>query len=464
MTKTPRGTSADPRRRAGLLALACLASLAAAAPALFLTSDYRLSVAAQAMYVAILASTWSLLAGVSGQFSFAHVTIAGLGAYASAIWARDLGGAIGSVYGGIAFGTAFATAIGAVLGLLLLRLRSAYLALFTIAFAEIARLVVVAESDLTGGERSLQVPQLPGRHLAHYYLILGALGLILACTYGLLRTRYGVFLRAMREDEAAAAAMGVDVVRLKVVIFTLTSLMIGLSATLYFHTTPRLVPERLDLLFMGQVIAVAVIGGVESPLASAIGALVMYGLLENLRRIHLDASEVDALAALVASASMVGWWSLARTWRREGSALAAELVRPLAMIGASLVLLLSFLMLVPRSHGAGLWFAWLLGAAGLWGLVLSVRRAPGGPRAHRLRPLVAWTGLGTILAIRLATSGEMTWEVGVWRFAIFGALLTVTVRSFPNGLLHPALEYFSGRTRAVRDAMAAYQGEEGETG
>ena len=280
--------AAAPRARAGHLLVAGLLVVLFAAPLVGLSSSYRLSVGHLACYMAILAATWSLLAGVAGQFSFAHVALAGLAGYGGAIWGNlwaPVHPLLGSVGVQILVGTLVAWVVGSLLGLLLLRLRAAYLALFTIAFAEIARLVIVAEAQWTGGRLSLRVMELPGSDLAHYYLLAGLLVVVLAVIYGLLASRTGLFLRAMREEYGAAAAMGVPVTRLKVFIFSFTSALVGLAASVYFHTVPRLVPENLDFLQMSLVIAYAVIGGLEHPLAAAVAAATMTFVLEFLRRI-----------------------------------------------------------------------------------------------------------------------------------------------------------------------------------
>lgn len=265
-------------------------------PLVFFTTGYRIDIARFAFYVAALAVTWSFLAGVAGQFSFAHVAIAGLAAYAGAIWTLALRTSVpvlGNVWIAIVVGTLFAALLGMLLGLLLGRLRGPYLALFTIAFAEIGRRVIVAESEITGGRNSLVVPLLPGDARAHYYLMLAVLlGIVVLLTW-LLGTRFGLFLRAMREDEDAACALGVGVLWLKVAAFALASALAGLTATIFFSTTGRISPEDLDLFLMSQVIAFAVIGGVESPLAAGAAAIVMSLLLESLRTIAIGPLHVD---------------------------------------------------------------------------------------------------------------------------------------------------------------------------
>ena len=276
--------------------LVVLAILLVLVPQLWITSEYQLDIARMALYSACLTVTWSLLAGVAGQFSFAHIALAGIAAYSGALWGRAIPAAIpvlGSVWFSIAVGAAVALVIGTILGAVVLGLRGAYLALFTLAFGEITRLVVIAEKEVTGGWLSLGIAQLPGGSRLHYYLMLGLLAALLAVVYLVIRSRIGLFLRAMREDADVAAAMGVDTTRLKILIFSFTAFLVGLSGAIYFHTIPRLTPGILDLLEMGFVVVYAVVGGLESPLAGAIAATVLVVLLEALRVVEIGPYRIE---------------------------------------------------------------------------------------------------------------------------------------------------------------------------
>ncbi|MEJ2292445.1 MAG: ATP-binding cassette domain-containing protein, partial [Deinococcales bacterium] len=373
--------------------VAALGALLLLAPSFLFDTSYRLGVARTAFYMAGLVATWSLLAGIAGQFSFAHVALAGLGGYAGAIWSAELMPAhpgLADPWLGVLVGTVFAWLVGTLLGLLLLRLRAAYLALFTIAFSEIARIVIVAESEITGGRMSLGVLNLPGSELQHYYLVLAALALLLAAVYGLIRSRTGVFLRAMREDHDAAASLGVNVVGLKVFVFSVTSALVGLMASVYFHTTPRLVPENLDLLLMSLVIAYAVIGGLESPMAGAVATVVLTFVLEAMRRLTLGHAATLTLAAL---SVLLGAAVLVRSWRARRTG---------------------------RERLAGALAALVLIAGGAW----------------------------------LAAAGSIDVQPGVWRFAAFGLVLVLTLRFARNGLLAPLLERLAGREAHLRQTVA----------
>ena len=284
---TGQSTAATVRSVALLVALLLVLGLA---PVLWLGSDYKLDVARRAFYAACLTGTWSLLAGVAGQFSFGHVAIAGVAGYAGAVWGRQVSAqtpVLGTIWAAIALGIVAAWVLGTVLGLVVLRLRGSYLALFTLAFGEIARLVVIAEKDVTGGRLSLAIAQLPGGSRRHYYVVLVTGLLVFGIIYAVIGSRVGLFLRALREDTDAASTMGVDVVSLKVLVFSLTSLLIGLTASIYYHTVPRLTPEILDLLEMGFLVVYAVVGGLESPVAGALAAIVLVVTLEALRVVQV---------------------------------------------------------------------------------------------------------------------------------------------------------------------------------
>ncbi len=96
-----------------------------------------------------------------------------------------------------------------------------------------------------------------------------------------------MFLRAMREDEEAAAAMGVDIVRYKVVIFVITSMIVGLAGGVYYHEIGRVTPNAMQFLNMALVIAYAVIGGMESLMGAAVGAFISRIIIESLREFTL---------------------------------------------------------------------------------------------------------------------------------------------------------------------------------
>jgi branched-chain amino acid transport system permease protein len=268
------------------IAAGALIALLLLAPLYLSRFPYWMAVVTGAFFYAILASSWALLAGVAGQFSFAHMALTGLGAYTAGLLGRDLGT---SPLVGIIAGTLLAGVVGLIIGLLCLRLRAAYLALFTIAFSEIFRIALLTEFQYTEGSNGLQLaPLYEGvTPLAEYYITLGLLLGTMALMYWLASSHFGLFVRAMREDEEAASAMGVNVVRYKVLIFVITSLIVGLAGSIFYHQVGIITPNTMEILQMSLVIAMAVIGGMESLLGAAIGAFLSRISLELLREINI---------------------------------------------------------------------------------------------------------------------------------------------------------------------------------
>jgi branched-chain amino acid transport system permease protein len=281
-----RGLRIDARWIAGGVMVALLALLPR------VLAPYWVIVVTGAFFYAVMASSWSLLAGIAGQFSFAHMAFAGIGAYTAGLLARDLGA---SPLAGILAGTILAGLIGLIIGLLCLRLRAAYLALFTIAFSELFRIALLTEFKFTEGSNGLQLSKLweAVSGVEEYYVMLSLLLLAMALMYWLAGSRIGLFLRSLREDQEAASAMGVNVVRYKVLIFVITSLIAGLAGAMFYHVIGIITPNTMEILQMSLVIAMAVIGGIESLLGAAIGAFLTRIGLEMLREINVFGLQIE---------------------------------------------------------------------------------------------------------------------------------------------------------------------------
>ncbi len=271
----------------------------------FTATNYAKGIFISGFFFAILASSWALLAGVAGQFSFGHMAFMGIGAYTSGligVYGVNLA-AIGlnippesiSPVVAIAIGTVMSGLVGLLIGALCLRLRAAYLALFTIAFSELFRIVMLTEFNVTGGNNGLRMRRLidlgsiDATRNANYFIMFGVLLASLGIMYALTNSRVGLFLRAMREDDEAASALGVNVVRYKVFVFVITSMIVGLAGGLFYHNVgaERITPESMEVLQMALVIAYAIIGGMESLFGAAVGAFLSRYILEAIREITL---------------------------------------------------------------------------------------------------------------------------------------------------------------------------------
>ncbi len=281
-------------------------------PLFFLQKPYTLYIASQALFYAILASSWALLAGYNGQFSFAHMAFMGLATYASGILGKETGFLAFNLspWISIPLGVLFTGLVGLIIGYLCLRMRGAYLALFTIAFSEIIRLIFKAEVDVTGGPNGLYLKPLfnTTSYVPVYYtmavLFLATLGFMLA----LVHSRFGLYFRAVREDEDAAAALGVNVVNTRVLAFVVSSMIAGLAGAVFHHFSAigLIVPDEMIIGRMSLVLAMAIIGGSNNLVAAAIGAIFIHFSLERLQEIPLPAGVMQTLSAHVDTLQALG--------------------------------------------------------------------------------------------------------------------------------------------------------------
>ena len=281
-TAMDRVRSVDLRVAVPLTLLVVGAFLAPVIMVQFGIPPYWFHISIVAMYYAVLAASWSLLAGYAGQFSFGTMAFMAIGAYTAGLLGRYLSVQIGL---GIIAGMLMAGLFGLIIGALTLRLRRTYLALFTIAFAEILRLGLMAEHAITEGPDGLPMQPLVNTtsKVPAYYVHLIVLVVGLLFMYALVRSRFGLFFRSIREDEEAAAALGVHVVRYKIFVFVVTSMIAGLAGAVHFHYVEILTPNVMLILQMSIVITMAVVGGIESLIAAALGAIFIHFGLEIMR-------------------------------------------------------------------------------------------------------------------------------------------------------------------------------------
>jgi branched-chain amino acid transport system permease protein len=289
------------------VALGVAAALAAVP--LFVSSPYWLGVLIVSIYFALLALGWNLLAGFTGQFSLAPAAFAMLGAYATALldyhWKAPLAAGIPAAI----LGTAL---LGWILGRIVLRLKGPYLALTTLSFAEIARVVVGNSHEFTRGDQGLNVPTLMQSRAGYYYLFLAVLVAVLCGLYALMRGRAGRFWLAIRDDETGAESRGIDVVRYKTLAFALSCAICGLAGSLYGTFSQLVSPELGLLLQTGLVISMVVIGGMGTLTGPIVGALLVYFSSEWLREVGNVQLIVFSFTVIVfARFFRTGLWGLA---------------------------------------------------------------------------------------------------------------------------------------------------------
>jgi branched-chain amino acid transport system permease protein len=266
MTRVPPWL-ADWRRIAGIIAIAAV--LLALPP--FFAGGFMLHLLTTGFYYTVLAASWNLLAGFTGQFSLAHHAFAAIGAYTSGLLIRYYGTPI---WLSIGSGVVVAAALGFALGRMVLSMRAIYLAIATWAFAETIHILLTAAYPITRGELGLNVPPLFNNlDPTAYYVLFAALAVVsVTIMYFIVKSPLGYFMRAIRDDDLRAESLGVDTTRVKVLVFTVASAFAGLAGAFYGHYLVVLSPQMADFNEMAKLIIMVVLGGLGTVLGPLIGA------------------------------------------------------------------------------------------------------------------------------------------------------------------------------------------------
>jgi branched-chain amino acid transport system permease protein len=276
----PRGLTVT----AGLAALGLLLAF----PLVF-TLPYPRDVMIRIFLYAMLATAWNVLAGYCGQISLGHAVFFGTGAYTSTVLVKTLGL---TPWAGMLAGAALAVALSQVIGYPVFRLRGHYFAIATIAVGEIVQTLMI-NWDWVGGARGLFIPiDRTGSLLAfqfrdkqvYYYIALGILLLALWVTRRIERSRTGYYFRAIREDQDAAASLGIPVARYKQRAMAVSAGLTALGGTFYAQYILFIDPESVLPLSLSILIClIAVLGGVGTLWGPLIGAVILVPLGEATR-------------------------------------------------------------------------------------------------------------------------------------------------------------------------------------
>jgi branched-chain amino acid transport system permease protein len=245
-------------------------------------SEYHTHVLAIAAYYVILAVGWNLLAGYTGQFSLAHHTFAGVGGYTSALLVLY---AKVPVLVGIAAGIITAALMGWGLGTLCLRMRAIYLALTTWAFAESIRLLITVEYQITRGDLGLGTPLLfsTARATPYYYLFVALALVAVLAAWQIMHSRMGAYMRAIRDDEEAAAVMGVDTFKWKRMVFALSAVFAAVAGGFQAHYLGLLSPTPMKFNEMAIIVVMVIVGGLRTFSGPILGAIFIEVASELLR-------------------------------------------------------------------------------------------------------------------------------------------------------------------------------------
>jgi branched-chain amino acid transport system permease protein len=275
----------------GAFGLAGLVILALAPHYLLLSSEQR-TLAGVFMFV-VLAQGWNLIGGFAGYPSFGNVVFFGLGGYTTAILMAKAGATFWlALPAAAAVGVLFAVLVG----IPVLRLRGHYFAIATLGVAEGMREVVVNIDGLTGGNSGITVPAVgakattsyPGNTGFYFYFLVLAL-IAIAVVWGVARSRFGYGLRAIAQDEEAAAAAGINTTRAKITAFALSGLLTAMAGSIYAFQQVTIYPTRLfDVDITVLMVVMAVIGGTGTVVGPVIGAVTLQFLSEWLRTNYTD--------------------------------------------------------------------------------------------------------------------------------------------------------------------------------
>lgn len=247
-------------------------------------TEYLISIAILFGINAILASSLNVINGYCGLFSLGHAGFFAVGSYVSAaatvFWFPELAASQPTLALLLAalLGMAAAGIVGWGVGYPCLRLTGDYLAIATVGFGEIIRIVIM-NMDVVGASRGF--PDIPG--LTRIWHVAIALGAVLLLLHNLMRSSFGRAILAVREDEIAASSMGIDTRFYKTFSFVVGSLFAGLAGALFAHNQQFLAPNNFTFMVSVQILLMIVIGGLGSQVGAVLGAFLVTVLPELLR-------------------------------------------------------------------------------------------------------------------------------------------------------------------------------------
>lgn len=249
-------------------------------PFLNLVSRYHLTILTVAFIYIIFVSSWDLLCGVTDQINFGYALFIGVSAYA-----------VGFTYhiGGFGFHLFLGALVAAIFALIIgypcLRLRGPYLALATFIFPLILIRLAFTFSKVTGGEYG-KIISSPLNHVQLYFLCLGFAFLTVLVMYVLAKSKFGIKLKAIGEDEECALASGINVTLLKILAYCISGFFGGIGGVLFTYYLGHVSPHSFDMWISVAIVTMAMVGGLGSIIGPALGAFILSLVGESLRGIE----------------------------------------------------------------------------------------------------------------------------------------------------------------------------------
>lgn len=280
------------------------------------STQYIKGICTTACYTIIMVASLNLVVGFMGEFSLGHAGFVSVGAYTSAIVSSALAGKglpdlflflVALVAGGAAAGVT-----GILVGIPALRLRGDYLAIVTVAFAEIIR-VCFCNFAITGGGKTMSGILKLSDFYWCYWIMAGCVAIM----YMYVRSRFGRTVKAIREDYIAAAASGINVTYYKVMTFTVAAFFAGVGGGIYAHYMTAMIPTNFNFMYSAELLSEVIIGGTGSLTGSIIGAAFLSSLPEMTRQFSqyrmLVYSVILVLVMIFKPGGIFGTWEFTLT-------------------------------------------------------------------------------------------------------------------------------------------------------
>ena len=267
----------------------------------FFVSNFQLNLLTSLLYWAYLGTAWNIMGGYAGQFSFGHAAFFGIGAYTSTVMYADFGI---SPWIGMVTGMFFAAIFGAAMGWLTFRfgVKGHFFALATFAFAEMLRLIA-QDWDFINASIGLNLPIIGGDSwgqmlfeetpLNYYHLILGMLVVGTIVSIWIYRNKLGYYLQAIREDEDAASALGVNTLNYKIIAVAISAALTAAGGTFFAQRFTFIDPS----LVFGVSISIDILlrpifGGSGTVWGPLVGAILLTPLEEFTREFVRNPPEI----------------------------------------------------------------------------------------------------------------------------------------------------------------------------
>lgn len=266
---------------------------------LFVSNQYHLHTIIMVLLYAYLATSWNIVGGFAGQLSFGHAAFMAIGGYTSTILSAQMGISpwIGMIIGGL-----LAAGVAVLIGLPTFRLRGAYYAIATIAFSTGLMIILQTVKDIgpihIGGSEGLSVPLLTDAtffdyqflsKVPYYYIILAFSAMILFVSWSIERSKLGFYLTAIREDEDAAKALGINVPRSKLLAAGISAFFTAIGGTFYIQLLRYLEPHHVaGPEFSNQMVFLAIVGGIGTVFGPFVGGVILTTVAEVTRVMFTD--------------------------------------------------------------------------------------------------------------------------------------------------------------------------------